>query len=205
MTSTQRLFLSICLSFFIFAVMWIDTFHFHVFSESLNHVMSSNLVISSESPGVYGQLLSYITLMGGELCFGLMSGILLLWLLKKKEYRAIVYCLITILVIIAVGKLAKHFIYSPRPVPFNLEVESFPSGHVMRATLWCGLYFMMDKLKYITLSVYAHWLLVLIPLAVGFSRIGLGRHWLTDVIGAYGLTIGLLLSCYCLIIQMKKR
>jgi membrane-associated phospholipid phosphatase len=117
-------------------------------------------------------------------------------LMLKKGYKAMVYCLIAVLLVIVVTALLKHIVYSPRPVPYSIQLDSFPSGHTVRVTLWVGLYLMMDKLKYLIVPLYARWALIFTALAVGYSRLGLDRHWFSDVLAAYSLTAGLLLILF---------
>lgn len=70
---------------------------------------------------------------------------------------------------------------------------SFPSGHAFTATLGAGVV-LLTLLPLLTRRGRAlAWLLaVLVPLAVGFSRLALGVHWTSDVVGGWLLGVGLL-------------
>jgi membrane-associated phospholipid phosphatase len=197
MTSRQQFFLGIFICFAIFGVAWYDTVHLHHFTE--------NLAFSPDSILISNEILTTITHMGSNYVFCGMLAILLLWMTVKKQYKGVMYCLVTALVVIGSTSLMKHLVFSPRPIPYNGEADSFPSGHTVRVTLWCGLYLMMDKFKYIKLPDFSGWLLVLIALLVGYSRLGLGRHWLSDVIAGYSLTIGVLLILYYLYQTQEKK
>jgi undecaprenyl-diphosphatase len=91
------------------------------------------------------------------------------------------------------GVLIKLIVYRPRPVgnlvhvASQLDTMSFPSGHVLFATAYCGF---LAFLAYTLLK--PSWvrtaLLVFVGVMValmGVSRIYLGHHWFSDVMGSY--------------------
>jgi undecaprenyl-diphosphatase len=75
-----------------------------------------------------------------------------------------------------------------RPRPFNLaETDSFPSGHTVHAVLFLGVLWLL-----LAPRLHRRWQrtalggsFVSLGLLVGISRIYLGRHWPSDVLGAY--------------------
>ncbi len=75
---------------------------------------------------------------------------------------------------------------------------SFPSGHTFRSVFllgiwyqWTGYQYIPSNKKVLTQKV----MIFLLMIAVGVSRIYLGDHWLSDVIGGFLLAaIGLLLA-----------
>lgn len=70
---------------------------------------------------------------------------------------------------------------------------SFPSGHTFTATLGAGVFLLVLLPLLPRRARIAAWVpAVLIPLAVGYSRIALGVHWTSDVLGGWLLGIGLL-------------
>ncbi|MBR7836616.1 phosphatase PAP2 family protein [Actinospica durhamensis] len=71
---------------------------------------------------------------------------------------------------------------------------SFPSGHAFTATLAAGV-ILLCALPWLHRGweKAAAWAVaVLVPLAVGYSRIALGVHWTSDVVGGWLLGVGLL-------------
>jgi membrane-associated phospholipid phosphatase len=82
--------------------------------------------------------------------------------------------------------------YFPNPVA-TAPGASFPSGHSFTAVLGAGVVVLVvlplvpRRLRALVWAVGAA-----VPLAVGYSRIALGVHWTSDVVGGWLLGIGLL-------------
>ncbi len=112
------------------------------------------------------------------------------------------------------NELIKLLVARPRPTASLVEViqaaggQSFPSGHVMSYLAYFGLLFSLG----IILFRGKRWwrmLLLSIPalfvVLVGPSRIYLGDHWTSDVLGAYligGVLLGLTLYLY---LRLKEK
>jgi undecaprenyl-diphosphatase len=123
--------------------------------------------------------------------------------LKWESITALVAALLPPLV----NVLVKDWIRRPRPTIDLVHVfgilnsYSFPSGHVM---FYVGFYGFLWFLVYTLLKRSWRRTLLLIFLGslialVGFSRIYLGQHWPSDVLGAYllgGLTLVGILQFY---------
>jgi undecaprenyl-diphosphatase len=99
-----------------------------------------------------------------------------------------------------VGSILKVLVERARPASAAVDVwrtadgYSFPSGHTLGATLIFGfLFFAVEQL---TLPRAVRWgvqaLCLALTLLMGLSRVEVGAHWPTDVLGAY-LLGGLLL------------
>jgi membrane-associated phospholipid phosphatase len=84
---------------------------------------------------------------------------------------------------------------------------SFPSGHVITAILFYGLlaYFLVPKMP----SLFWKWVLVIATiltiLYIGFSRLFLGGHYLTDILAGYSLGIAWAGLVYTLIERISMR
>lgn len=111
------------------------------------------------------------------------------------------------------NQLIKSFIQRPRPgvgivnVFAVLDSYSFPSGHVMFYTilfgfLWYLIYTLLKHSWKRTVLLVFFGILIML---VGVSRIYLGQHWASDVLGAYLLGSLMLVGVVFLYQWGKKR
>lgn len=97
--------------------------------------------------------------------------------------------------------LIKHLIHRQRPVFENalvtLDSYSFPSGHTMAATLFYGLmaFFFGLSVRGWRDKTLAGGMAGLIVSLVAFSRVCLGAHYLSDVLGAIAVGLAWLSVC----------
>lgn len=102
----------------------------------------------------------------------------------------------------------KLLVNRPRPSVRLVDVishasgQSFPSGHVMSYVAYFGLIFSLGIIL-LNRNRWWHYLILVIPalfvVLVGPSRIYLGDHWASDVLGAYligGILLGISLWIY---------
>ena len=104
----------------------------------------------------------------------------------------------------------KAIVGRPRP-PLSLQLTtvgstSFPSGHTAIATaVGASLLIAATQITKPRLRRVAMVTLIALPLVVGFSRLALGVHWLTDVIGGLLLGLGWVLLCAALVQPHRPR
>jgi membrane-associated phospholipid phosphatase len=126
---------------------------------------------------------------GGPVAVGVVGIVTLGMLLLRRYLDAWIVSLS--LVLMLVGQALKIAVGRPRPdflllsdVPTTM---SFPSGHALSATVFGGiLIFLVEETvrpKVICRGLQC--MLVLFILAVGASRVYLGFHWPSDVIGGF--------------------
>ena len=123
---------------------------------------------------------------------------ILFFLFKKRKDKVLL--IFTVATTVALNQLLKHIIMRPRPPMERRLVKqggySFPSGHSMIALCICGLliYFAVTRMKNKTWKIVSCILLTIICLLVGTSRIYVGVHYPSDVLGGYLLTLPLLIG-----------
>jgi membrane-associated phospholipid phosphatase len=131
----------------------------------------------------------YATILGEDIFFIIVIAIVFWCFNKNFGYKlAFVY-----LASGAINTIVKEIVRFPRPIGYegikSIRVEtaggySFPSGHTQQSTSLFTSFMIEFKKKWL------YFIGVLSILLVGFSRLYLGVHWPTDVLG--GLIIGLL-------------
>lgn len=129
----------------------------------------------------------------------------------KWHYETIILTVITFITPLA-NLLMKHFFSRPRPDMYRLiEISgySYPSGHTMYATSLYGIILILlwEKCNDTWQRVLLLMGTLFMILSIGISRIYLGVHYPSDVIGGFFLSlllISLTLSIY-LIIQEKNK
>jgi membrane-associated phospholipid phosphatase len=97
--------------------------------------------------------------------------------------------LIDVVLKAVVGRARPHF---TNPVALA-SGGSFPSGHAFTATLGAGVLLLWVLPLLSARGRVVAWIIaVLVPFAVGVSRVALGVHWVSDVVGGWLLGVGLL-------------
>jgi undecaprenyl-diphosphatase len=118
--------------------------------------------------------------------------VLLALIINNRDFSALVLVLG-----MGVGELfatfAKEVFARPRPIPLfpdlNTIGASFPSGHAFSSLLFYGLvvYFLIGTTRNWRARIGLVFIGSFIVLLVGFSRIYLGVHWISDVLAGFTL------------------
>lgn len=100
----------------------------------------------------------------------------------------------------------KLFFAKPRPqLWYSLIKEtsfSFPSGHALGSLVLYGFLAYLLASYYSKFSIFIYLIAAIVIVAIGFSRLYLGVHWMTDIIAGYGVGFLWLMSC---IVMLKLR
>jgi undecaprenyl-diphosphatase len=133
-----------------------------------------------------------ITDLGGVRVLLPLIGVVLAWLLFRRCWRTAAYWLAAVSFGELLVQLLKYTLGRRRPVDLYTGVEqfSFPSGHATASTVVLAfLAFLLCRNQAprtrLAISAVAGVYVVL----VGFSRLYLGAHWLSDVVGGMSLAI----------------
>lgn len=136
----------------------------------------------------------FITNFGGA-TFLIVVAIILLLLLKNKKIGISITA--NLIIVTILNLLLKSILQRPRPTEFRIVEEtgySFPSGHSMISMAFYG-YLIYLSYKYIK-NKYLKWttiiLLSILICAIGISRIYLGVHYTSDVLGGFLISISYL-------------
>ena len=147
----------------------------------------------------------FITNFGGSVFLSIAT-IALLLLIKNKKIGLSIFSNIVIITIL--NQLLKRILRRPRPTEFRIVEEtgySFPSGHSMVSMAFYGyliyLIYRYIKNKYIKWSLIV--LLSILICLIGISRIYLGVHYTSDVLGGFLLSISYLVVYISLIKNLK--
>ena len=109
-------------------------------------------------------------------------------LLKNKKNAS--YIVLNLALVFLLNRILKTIVARPRPSVLRLVVEngySFPSGHAMVSMGFYGflIYLIWVNIKNKKAKYPLIVLLSLLIISIGLSRIYLGVHYFTDVIGGF--------------------
>jgi len=146
-------------------------------------------------------VLHAFTEFGSGECIGVVLFALVLFFIWKRSWPSLVMLIVAVPGGMLLNEWLKLVVHRQRPFVEGPYVDwsgySFASGHTIAATLLYGqlLLFLLPLLK------TRHWRVVCICSAaslvfvVGFSRVALGAHFLTDVLAAMFFGIVWLMLC----------
>jgi len=133
---------------------------------------------------------SLITVLGDwqVIAIGLAIAIVVFALVGKKKY--ILPLLISAGGSATVAYIGKLLVQRPRPDALPSIVEqgfAFPSAHAAIAIGFYGfiMFFLMRNISNWALKINVFFIGIFLIAAIGFSRVYLGVHYLTDVLGGY--------------------
>ena len=153
-----------------------------------------NIIIKMQSDSVT-QIFKAITFLASTkfiLCLNIIA--LIIYIIKKRGYLLLIP--VNSIFSVVSNNLIKFLIKRPRPNVLRLVTEtnySYPSGHAMISVLFYGTIITLLNRNNIKYRKIINIILMLIILLVGVSRIYLGVHYASDIIGGYLISTGILL------------
>jgi undecaprenyl-diphosphatase len=148
-----------------------------------------------------------LTALGGPTVLGLVTFAVMGFLVLQARYRTALVILITASSGELVNHAMKDFFMRPRPtvVPHLRDVvsTSFPSGHAMEsAIIYLTLGAMLMRVAESRLTkVYCLAVALVLTFLVGVSRVYLGVHYPTDVVG--GWILGFVWASICWLVAQR--
>lgn len=143
----------------------------------------------------------YVTKLGNyQSLLGFTVGAGLILFLVRKVRSALFLLINGVILAGPLNTVVKHLINRPRPtLPHMVAVHSssFPSGHSMSIMLVAGSLILLANriLRTSTQELIVDALLIIIILGIGISRIYVGVHFASDVLGGWALgAVTLLIS-----------
>ena len=137
----------------------------------------------------------FITNFGGAIFIIILTVILFVIIKNKKIGISIISNLV---IITAINQILKRIVQRPRPTEYRIIEEtgySFPSGHSMVSMAFYGylIYLIYKYVKNKYLKYISIILLSILICSIGISRIYLGVHYTSDVLGGFLISISYLI------------
>lgn len=168
-----------------------DVFHKEIMNGDIigYEIISKFLISDFVTP-----IAKFITNFGGAI-FLIVLTIILFIVIKNKKIGVSIFSNLVIVTIL--NQLLKGILQRPRPTEYRIIEEtgySFPSGHSMISMAFYG-YLIYLIYKYVK-NKYIKWIsivvLSLLICTIGISRIYLGVHYTSDVLGGFLISISYL-------------
>lgn len=168
-----------------------DVFHKEIMNGDIigYKIISTFLISDFTTP-----IAKFITNFGGAI-FLIILTVVLVILIKNKKIGLSIFS--NLVIITVLNQLLKRVLQRPRPTEYRIIEEtgySFPSGHSMVSMAFYG-YLIYLIYKYVK-NKYIKWisivLLSLLICSIGISRIFLGVHYTSDVLGGFFISISYL-------------
>jgi len=173
-----------------------------ILADVLNHGLLYRLnapiyhLLRSMRSNIGDNIFLVFTILGSKKVMLISSGLILLWFGIKRYWRTAAHFLATVVLCSGTIFICKHLLFTPRPGQLvNGPIDSsFPSGHVcLTASILGFLAVLIAQELKPGLRRIPYLIAIWLTALVGFSRLFLGAHWLTDIIGSILLAIIIIL------------
>jgi undecaprenyl-diphosphatase len=158
----------------------------HTAVDTLNHLVAGQRIVVN--------VLTAITNLGGRTILLWLVTVSAATMLIRRQYKLTAYLVVTGLGALILDPAIKFLVGRLRPVvPMPIEHapgNSFPSGHTLDATVFYGVVLLVflpiipPRLRKLAIG-----LVIALLAAIGFSRVALGVHFPSDVVGGWLLGV----------------
>ena len=168
-----------------------DVFHKEIMKGDIigYRIISKLLMFRVSTP-----IAKFITFFGSAIFLILLTVALIVIIKDRKIGLSIPLNLVIITIL---NQILKHILQRPRPTEYRIIEEtgySFPSGHSMVSMAFYGflIYLIYKKVENKNLKWISILLLSILIVLIGTSRIYLGVHYTSDVLGGFFISISYL-------------
>ena len=152
-----------------------------------------------------------ITALGSTLVVSSIAVAFGIYFISRRRFHWLTAFMSSVFGGMLLNRLLKYAFHRPRPFFDNplltLTGYSFPSGHTMMATVLYGVTaaYLISKTRAWRLRILIVLVAASLILLVGFSRIYLGAHYLSDVIGAMAEGLAWLSLCLAVVFSICRQ
>jgi undecaprenyl-diphosphatase len=157
--------------------------------DTLDKHIAQDLHEVHEQAPTTADVFRYVTNLGSQYAFIFISAVLCVYLVLRRHWLFMAVWVATLIVGAILNHVIKDFFARARPEFAQLGGYSFPSGHSMNSAVAYGMLIYL-----VMLESAGGWrrristiVLVLLILAIGFSRMLLGAHYFSDVLGGFAM------------------
>jgi undecaprenyl-diphosphatase len=202
MTNSEMLFekktwmpyFALVVSIFLFALILFGVIRGDMFASIDGEI---NAFFASLATPFLTSLFTIITQVGSVAVMLVLAALVIIYLWRKKRTPEVLLVASSMTLGPGIGYLIKHVIERPRP-ELQLILEdgfSFPSGHALVATIFFSLLIYLFSREFTDtrsrgLFVCVNLLMIVL---IGISRLYLGVHWFSDILGSFSLGFAVVL------------
>lgn len=124
--------------------------------------------------------------------------LVLYFAIRMRDYRAVLFVVLVFAGGNGLNQLLKHLVQRTRPdIVDQLTTYSFPSGHTMAGffTLMTVAYFLTRGIVRTKKGLAIWFVVIVLAMLIGLSRIAEGRHFATDVVGGWSIAYTWFMLC----------
>ncbi|MFP3463636.1 phosphatase PAP2 family protein [Arthrobacter globiformis] len=155
-----------------------------------------SLLVDSRNPAATALLAALTTVTSPETLSVFGGAFALAWALWKKELWRPAVLMGAMVLAVVLTNLIKQFVSRSRPSTSDFllgpdDALSFPSGHTVGVCVFTVVlaYLALSRSGTRTTAVLGFSAAITVTALVGFSRLYLGYHWLTDVVASFGVAL----------------